>query len=125
MEKPFYVLNTSHMFPLDVTLGENPTQVLRTELVSNYSVPLPPSSSLSNQNSSLASTFLTKSIIPHLIKLFDTLKLTPISMSDQLHKHGLGVRYLAHVLVNSRVTHIREQCASEMVARTVKNVLGE
>jgi len=74
-----------------------------------------------------ASKFLKTQVIQELVSLLDDLRIMPIdseSLSETLHSHGVNIRYLSHIAVLSQVPHVREICVTEMVARTIKNILN-
>jgi len=47
------------------------------------------------------------------------------SLGEAFHKNGINMRYLSHVLVLSRVPHVKDICAVDMIARTIKNILNK
>lgn len=154
MEKPYYVLSTTEIFPYDAesidhkNFKKNIEEVLRPEFINNYDQPLKAdtfkdyqnlnlgikdqSILLQNQNDTTtlsdASKFLKSNVIPSLVSLLDDLQLMPIdseSLGEIFHRHGVNIRYLSHVACISEVPHVREICITEMFSRAAKNIINQ
>ena len=73
-----------------------------------------------------ASRYLKNTVIPQLVNLLDSLIIMPIdseSLTTTFHSQGVNMRYLGLVCSLSMVPHVRDCCISEMLARTLKNIL--
>ena len=67
-------------------------------------------------------------MIGALVDKLDTLELIPIdseSLCNILHQHGINIRYLSYIAALSYIPHVREICATEMLARTIKNTMNQ
>ena len=74
-----------------------------------------------------ASKFLKNQVIGALVDKLDNLELIPIdseSLCSILHQHGINIRYLSHIASLCYIPHVREICATEMLARTIKNIMN-
>lgn len=154
MEKPFYVLKTSEIFPYDAEQLDSKNvhqkqikETLRPEFLCNYDTPLTadtlrdfqhllqrskegqkgPGIPQDIQDLSDASKFLKNQVLHRLVCMMDDLQIMPVdseSLTETLHSHGVNIRYLSHIAVKSTVPHVKELCITEMLARTCKNILN-
>ena len=75
-----------------------------------------------------ASKNLKSDIITEFVDVLDNLQILPIdseSVTQIMHHHGINMRYLGHLAVLSNVTHVRQLCVTEMLARTIKNIVSK
>ena len=99
---------------------------LKSDTLRDYSIPQARKEKdlddLSNAN-----MFLKSQVVKNLTKLFDELKIMPIdskSLTSTLHEYGVNVRYLSHIYIMSKCSHIKDICLTEMFARTCKNIMN-
>ena len=62
-----------------------------------------------------------------MVEQLDDLSIMPIdteSMQQVFHDHGINMRYLSHVAVLSQIPHVKQICVTEMLARTIKNIIN-
>ena len=74
----------------------------------------------------MATNFLTKNMVPLLVKLLDSLVVIPTdsnSLESLFHLQGVNMRYLGRVAEETELLHVKEICIIEMVARTLKRML--
>lgn len=59
--------------------------------------------------------------------MLDDVSILPIdheTITAAFHEHGINMRYLSYVCVLSTPPHIKEICITEMLARTIKNIMN-
>ncbi|KAJ3218376.1 hypothetical protein HDU67_005925 [Dinochytrium kinnereticum] len=72
-----------------------------------------------------ACKFLREVWIPQFVGKFDSLEIRPVdsrTMSCEMHKAGINVRYLGYVASMSSIPYIQELACIEMVARAAKSI---
>ena len=70
-----------------------------------------------------AAKFLLESTLPKFIQKLDQMEILPIDsrgFTTELHKHGLNVRYIGKIYLQTRLPSIRQVCLVEMLARSIK-----
>jgi len=143
----YYILKSSEIFPVDYTPKEeqNSNAHLRPEFVCRFEKAL--RSDLLKKRIKLLSEaaspedyesgfkdlcyakqdLMTKTIMK-LVEELDSLNIVPvdsITLTEAFHKSGVNMRYLGLVAEQSILTHVKECCVVEMLARTLKNILNE
>jgi len=142
-EDVYYLLKIFEIFPLDCGNELTCMGNLRPEFVYRYNKPLrsdcfkPQIEVLSkfversseNLNELLeAKQVLLNEVVPKVTELLDSLKVVPIdsiTLTKVFHVEGLNMRYLGEVAKATSLTQVRDLCITEMVARTLKNILNE
>ncbi|KAH6571038.1 hypothetical protein BASA60_007377 [Batrachochytrium salamandrivorans] len=75
-----------------------------------------------------ASRFLRETWIPGFVRTLDNLDARPfdsLSMTGEMHRNGVNVRYLGMVCSLSTIPFIRNLALTEMVARILKSILRD
>jgi protein TIF31 len=66
-------------------------------------------------------------MIPSLVHTLDNLTVVPVD-SEQLenvfHVHGVNMRYLGKVALQSNLLHVKEICTVDMLSRTLKRMFN-
>ena len=111
------------------------SQRLRPEFMASYQTPLSsdaltPTSGASrhekeinDSDASRASRFLRETWIPAFVRTLDNFTARPfdsVSLTAEMHRNGINVRYLGVICSTSTVPAIRNMALIEMVARSVK-----
>lgn len=46
-------------------------------------------------------------------------------LTEEMHKRGINMRYLGRIAQSAKLSHIRELCVREMLARTIKVLIRD
>ncbi len=144
-EDVYYVLKTSEIFPVDVPMQGKAGHYacLRPEFVYKFDRPLRPDvqkqriqalsqfAEYENKEESAgdvveAKRKLLNNVIPRVVEQLDSLNVIPIdsaTLTQVFHSEGLNMRYLGAVAEISILSQVKDICITEMLARTLKNVL--
>jgi len=71
---------------------------------------------------------LLTEVVPRVIEQLDNLKVVPIdsaTLTQVFHFEGLNMKYLGLVEENCALSQVKDLCMTEMLARTLKNILHE
>eukprot|EP01022_Parablepharisma_sp_SALTPOND_P010992 TRINITY_DN1454_c0_g2_i1.p1 TRINITY_DN1454_c0_g2~~TRINITY_DN1454_c0_g2_i1.p1 ORF type:complete len:1135 (-),score=143.33 TRINITY_DN1454_c0_g2_i1:10055-13459(-) len=71
---------------------------------------------------------LLNEVVPRVVEQLDSLNVVPIdsaTLTQVFHSEGLNMRYLGLVAETSVLTQVKDLCVTEMLARTLKNILHE
>ncbi len=144
-EDVYYVLKTSEIFPIDYSLQDRKPYdtYLRPEFVCKFEKAL--RTDAQKRRIRLLSQFvdyesgddgqleigeakqqLLSGVIPRVVDQLDSLNIIPIdsaTLTQVFHSEGLNMRYLGIVAEQSILSHVKDICVTEMLARTLKNVL--
>ncbi len=147
-EDVYYILKPSELFPVDYYTKSEAMcgdLHLRPEYTCKFEKPLRAdlmkkriqllsqqvefeSSEEAMQDLMLAKQQLATKVIPKLVEAFDYLNMMIIdsaSLTQAFHSEGLNMRYLGVVAEQSILSHVKEVCVVEMLARSLKNILYE
>jgi len=136
----FYFTKTGNIFPLDINLDENKThqinRKLRPEFIKRYEIGLNPDTFKVTGNSRknyqteteiiVANRKLKSTMMAELVEKLDRMEYLPLDsygFTKIFHEFGVNIRYLGDVYKTTRLPHIQEICAVEMVARSSKKLL--
>ncbi|KAI8911121.1 translation initiation factor eIF3 subunit 135-domain-containing protein, partial [Gorgonomyces haynaldii] len=138
-----YLTSLRDMFPIDHYTNEdhlgqvNPEHRLRPEFLRVYQgnvcadglLPASGASRAEKEENDAqvikAGRFLRETWIPSFIQSLDAMEVRPFdsySLTLEMHKRGVNVRYLGLICHKSSIPFIRNICLIEMVARTAKHV---
>jgi len=133
----YYVMKTKEIFPIDYDEERQGSEYLRPEFACTFKNPLRNDvkkeqvrllSSKKGDNSEImeAKEHLLKVVVGKVIEQLDSLNVMPIdstSLTRLFHTNGLNMRYLGLVAEHCTLSHVKDLCVIEMLARTIKNII--
>lgn len=133
----FYLTQTADILPLDLDFNQLPsdyTRRIRPEFFTEYALALSSNACINLTETAIeeddyelceAGLKVRTDKIGEIVELLDSLSILPIdskSFTQALHANGVNCRYIGLVAQRTKLTHVKDLCLVEIVARTCKRI---